>query len=59
MNLAKWKDGVYRVECGSFRGDFTISNGHLVKLEPCLRKNFDVFAKHAKLVEEPKQEEKL
>lgn len=50
MNLAKWKDGLYRVECGSFTAGFVISNGHLTKCAPCLMKGFDIFAKHAKLV---------
>jgi hypothetical protein len=50
MNCARWKDGLYRVECGSFTGEFKISSGHLISLSPCLRHAFDIFARSAQWV---------
>jgi hypothetical protein len=44
MNIATWRDGLDRVDCGSFCAGFVISNGHLVAIAPALRKNFDLLA---------------
>jgi hypothetical protein len=47
MSTAKWRDGLYRVECGTFTAGFVISNGHVVKMAPCLRRAFEIFAPFA------------
>ena len=47
MNIAKFKDGLWRVECGTFTAGFVINNGHIVRCSPVLMKNFDNFAKFA------------
>lgn len=41
------RDGLYRVDCGSFCAGFVISSGHIIRIAPVLRRNFDVFKKHA------------
>jgi hypothetical protein len=50
MNVAKWRDGLYAVDCGTFHGEFTVSNGHLTHLSPCLMHAFDIFARSARFV---------
>ena len=47
MNTARWRDGLWRVDCGSFTAGFVISNGRLIRIAPCLRHAFDIFARHA------------
>lgn len=47
MNAARFKDGLWRVQCGSFTAGFVISKGHITRMAPCLRRAFDIFAPFA------------
>jgi hypothetical protein len=47
MNIARWRDELYRVDSDSFCAGFVISNGHLTVIAPDLRENFDLFARAA------------
>ena len=38
-----FRDGLWRVDSGSFCAGFVVSKGHLTQIAPVLRKNFDVF----------------
>ena len=47
MSTAKSRNGLWRVECGTFTGGSVISHDHLVRIAPCLVRNFDVFVRFA------------
>lgn len=43
----RFKDGLWRIECGSFTAGFIVSNGHITRMAPCLWRAFDLFKPHA------------
>ena len=47
MNATRFKDGLWRVECGSFTAGFVVNDGRVTRIAPCLRRAFDIFVVHA------------
>jgi len=46
----KMRDGLYRVDSGSFCAGFVIEQGRVVAIAPCLRRIFYVVARQAQWI---------